>query len=56
MTLCDRHALLGPRCDLQKGHDGKHVHTYENGRGFDWTDEGQARLAADWERKGGGWD
>lgn len=56
MTQCGSWALMGPQCDLEQDHEGKHRHTYETGRVFKWTDEGTKRAMRDWEAKGGGWD
>jgi hypothetical protein len=58
MERCDRFTLTGSRCELGKGHDGKHAVTIRNYSRditsvpygaplwvFEWNDESQTRLA-----------
>lgn len=54
---CTSYAFMGPRCDLEAGHDGGrqnrdavHKHVYDTGRVFSWTDRGQDDVC---ERSGG---
>lgn len=47
---CSDHALLGGRCDLPEGHEGKHRKTYDT-HVSEWDAESQARFIKRWEKK-----
>ena len=44
---CTSEPLGGGKCDLPKGHDGKHFKAFKHrDGGFEWDDESQSRLAS----------
>lgn len=44
MSQCKKSMLMGPRCELEEGHEGPHKKTYPYEMPMEWTDASQQKL------------